>query len=204
MKTTAALAVLSAGAMPLAAQRAIRSAAITPYAGYMLFGDLANGPLGTRLASGNGAVYGAQLGIPFTDNIAIVGNVAHSAPSLQIGAPIIGGYDIGSSSLWMYDAALELSAPLGTATARPIRPFVQLGGGAMHYAVNVKGINSTATNAAFVLGAGVDVPLSAGFALRVQATDYIGKFDFKEATGLGFSGNTTHNLALSAGVKLGF
>ncbi len=203
---------LSAAALPLGAQVFTASSAksttpsisITPYAGYMLFGDMLSGPLGTSLSSHNGAVYGAQLGVPLTSNIAIVGNIAHSTPALQVGVPFFGGASFGQSSLWAYDAALELSMPVGTATSRPITPFIQVGGGAMKYSVNIDGINTNATNAALVLGAGADLPLSRNFGLRLMARDYVGKFDFKQALGVGGAGNTTHNFALSAGVKLSF
>ncbi|MDQ6831502.1 MAG: porin family protein [Gemmatimonadota bacterium] len=210
---SAALVTLavSAAALPLSAQvfaasstRSNPSISVTPYAGYMLFGDMLSGPLGTNLSSRNSAVYGAQLSVPLTSNIAIVGNVAHSTPGLQVGVPFLGGVSFGQSSLWAYDAALELSMPIGTATARPITPFVQVGGGAMKYAVNISGVNTDATNGALVLGAGADIPLSGNFGLRLMARDYVGKFDFTQATGLGVTGNTTHNFALSAGVKLSF
>jgi hypothetical protein len=41
-------------------------------------------------------------------------------------------------------------------------------------------------------------------AVRLLAKDYIGKFDFKDATGLGISGETAHNWALSAGMRFDF
>src|SRR5215207_8846716 len=36
---------------------------VTPYAGYMVFGDFASGPLGTSLANAPAPVFGAQLGM---------------------------------------------------------------------------------------------------------------------------------------------
>ena len=41
-------------------------------------------------------------------------------------------------------------------------------------------------------------------ALRVLAKDYIGKFNFKDATGLGINGETAHNLAFTAGLRFDF
>jgi len=39
--------------------------------------------------------------------------------------------------------------------------------------------------------------------LQLMAKDYIGKFDVKEATGINVDAKTTHNWALSAGLRLG-
>ena len=46
--------------------------------------------------------------------------------------------------------------------------------------------------------------LSRGIGLRVQAKDWIGRFDSQEAVGFRAKGNLTHNWALTAGVRLGF
>ncbi len=37
-----------------------------------------------------------------------------------------------------------------------------------------------------------------------RAKDYIGKFDVNQATSLDYSAKTSNNVALSAGLKLGF
>ena len=76
---------------PLAAQRAAGpSFGITPYAGYMKFGNLVSGPIGTSLRNGGSAVYGAEATLGLSRAIALVGNVAYSQPNLEIGAPLIG------------------------------------------------------------------------------------------------------------------
>ena len=64
--------------------------------------------------------------------------------------------------------------------------------------------STRASNLAYTAGVGIDVGLSDAFALRVQAKDYIGKFDSQEAVGFNVDGNLTHNWALTAGVKLKF
>src|SRR5687767_13329066 len=52
---------------------------VTPYAGYMLFGDFVKGPLGTSLSNAGGALLGAQLGVGLTPNVAIVANAARAS-----------------------------------------------------------------------------------------------------------------------------
>ena len=60
-----------------------------------------------------------------------------------------------------------------------------------------------ATNFAYNVGAGADVALAPRFGLQLMVKDYIGKFDAREATGLNVDTKTTHNCAVSAGLRLG-
>lgn len=176
---------------------------ISPYAGYMMFGDIVDGPLGTSLTSSSGTVYGAQANLPLGSVVSLVGNVGYAQPDLRIGVPILGGITFGKSQVWMYDAGLQLSAP-ALRGERAITPFVQVGAGGMRYNVEVAGINRTASNIAFNAGVGADVPLTQNLALRLFAKDYIGKFDVNEAAGIDYDAKTSHNVALSAGLKLQF
>jgi len=181
----------------------IPSPSITPYGGYMVFGDILNGPLGTSLHSSASPVYGAQVNLPLGSELSVVGNLAYSQPNLQVGIPILGGIDVGQSNVWMYDAGLQLAAPVMTGQ-RAITPFVQAGVGGMHYNVQVEGINRTASNLAFNAGVGADLPIAQNLGLRIMAKDYIGKFDFNEATSIDYTAKNTNNIALSAGLKLAF
>lgn len=207
--TLAALAAGSAIAAPLHAQRLAPRAAplvqVTPYAGYMFFGDFLKGPVGTSVSSANGPLYGAQLGVNLTKNVALIGNVARASGDLQVGVPFLGGLSVGRSSAWLYDGGIQLSAPLGARASLPITPFVQLGAGAISYDVNASLLQTKATNFAANAGVGFDVGLGSGVAFRVLAKDYIGKFDVKQATSLdGVDGNLSHNVGVSAGVKFEF
>jgi hypothetical protein len=73
----------------------------------------------------------------------------------------------------------------------------------MRQEIEVASVASTSTNFAYNVGAGLDVPLGPRFGLQLMAKDYIGKFDAREATALNVNSRTTHNWALSAGVRLG-
>ena len=198
---------LALAGAPLRAQQTSRAPAFefAPYAGYMLFGDMLKGPLGTSLSNANGMVYGAQLGIALSKNVALVGNVAHSNANLRVGLPILGGISLANSSVWLYDGGLQLSMPLGTTRGLPLTPFAQVGAGALHYTVEKSIVRANASNFAFNAGLGADLALAPNVGLRLMAKDYVGKFDFKEATGLGVGdGKLSHNIALSAGVKVAF
>jgi hypothetical protein len=209
---TATLAAIAAGSAllaPLRAQgpapRATPLVQITPYAGYMFFGDFLEGPVGTSLSSANGPLYGAQLGVNLTRNVALIGNVARASGDLQVGVPFLGGLSVGRSSAWLYDGGIQLSAPLGARASLPITPFLQLGAGAITYDVNASVLKTNATNFAANAGVGVDVGLGGGVALRVLAKDYVGRFDVKQATSVGgVDGTLSHNVGVSAGVKLEF
>jgi hypothetical protein len=180
------------------------SLSISPYAGYMAFGDMVDGPLGTSLKSAAAPVFGAQLNLPLGTSLSIVGNVAYTEPNLSVGVPILGDMNFGKSEVWIYDAGLQISAPGYGSGDRGIFPFVQVGGGAMKYDVQVSGTSRNATNAAFNAGVGADIPLAQNIGLRLVARDYIGKFDFNQATSLDVEGKTSHNVALAAGLKLAF
>ncbi len=202
------LRLLSAGlvagllfAAPLQAQGGRPgSLSITPYAGYMKFGNLVDGPFGTSVRGAAGPVYGAEATLGITRGLALVGNVAYASSDLEVGMPVIGGLSFGKSSALLYDAALRLGMPLGTGG---IKPFVQAGAGAMRQEIEVAPVATKATNFAYNLGAGLEVPLGPRLGLQLMAKDYIGKFDAKEATAIDLNPETTHNWTLSAGVRLG-
>ena len=62
----------------------------------------------------------------------------------------------------------------------------------------------TPTNVAYNVGAGADVAIAPRLGLQLMVKDYIGKFDAQEAAGINVDTKTTHNVALSAGLRLGF
>src|SRR5829696_1598852 len=192
-----------ASAMPLAAQSAKPKVFdVTPYAGYMMFGKLFEGPIGTSISAGSGPVYGAQASLTMAKNVALYGNVGYSSSDLKVGLPILGGLNVGNSKALMYDGGVELKIPMQAASV--VTPFVQGGVGAIRYEVESGFLNTNATNVAYNVGGGVDVRLSPNFGVRVMAKDYLGKFDFKEATTFKVNGKTTNNVALTLGVNFGF
>jgi opacity protein-like surface antigen len=194
---------LFASAIPLAAQQAKPTVFdVTPYAGYLMFGKLFEGPIGTSISAGSGPVYGAQMSLTMAKNVAVYGNVGYSSSDLKIGLPIFGGLDVGSSKALLYDGGVELKIPMQAASM--VTPFVQGGVGAIRYEVSSGFLNTKATNVAYNFGGGFDVRLAPNFGLRVMAKDYLGKFDFKEATSFDLNGKTTNNVALTLGVNLGF
>lgn len=177
---------------------------VTPYAGYMVFGDYLQGPLGTSISSSNAPVFGAQVGVAVTPSVSIVGNFARSSGDLRLGAPIIGGVGVGSSTVMMYDAGIQLSTSLGDRTALPITPFVQVGAGGMTHELSASILTTKSSNFAFNAGVGADVAIGDNVGLRLMAKDYVGRFDAQEASGFSFNSDLTHNWKLGAGLTLRF
>ena len=204
MRTWIVGAILGTGALTASAgaQLAprVERLQIAPYAGYMVFGNLVDGPLGTSLRTADAPLYGAQLGFVLTPGISLVGNVAHSSTSIEAGVPLIGGVELADSKVWMYDAGLQF----GLGTASRTAPFLQVGAGGMRHSVTVGPVTAKATNFALNAGVGVDVQMGRNVAMRLMAKDYYGKFDFEEAALVDIGGERTHNFALTAGLKIGF
>src|SRR4026208_2346737 len=105
----AVIGALALGASSAEAQRrptplpiaAVPGPSISPYAGYMMFGDIIDGPLGTSLTSSSGSVFGVQGNLPLGSTLSVVGNVAYSEPQLKFGVPILGGINFGKSQVWI-------------------------------------------------------------------------------------------------------
>lgn len=208
----APLALVAVAAGSLGAQRAPAPSSatshatvfdVTPYAGYMRFGHYLDGPLGTSLRSANAPVVGAQLGLALGQNLGLVGNVAYGSADLQVGVPILGGVDVGTSKHVIYDADLEYRVPM-QGSSQSITPFVQAGVGAISTKLENALVHTTATNVAFNGGAGVDLAVGRGFGVRAMVKDYVGRFDATNSTGLPVKGNISHNVAGSLGVRLSF
>lgn len=177
-------------------------ASLTPYTGYLVTGHWFDGPVGTNITTSNSPMVGAQANVPLSRGVALVGNVAFASGDLRIGLPLIGGVNVGSAKTWLYDAAIELGGLAGRTAG--IAPFVSGGVGGMTNDVRVAVFNAHATNLAYTGALGLDIGLTQGFGLRVQAKDWIGRFNSQQAVGMNAESNLAHNWALTAGAKISF
>lgn len=197
----AQLAASSSGATHIAGN----ALEIAPYGGYMMFGNFIDGPLGTSLSSSAAPIYGAQLGLPLIPGVKLIGNIAHASGDLKIGIPLLGGISAGKTSALMMDGGLQLSLPSAGSRLAYV-PFLQAGVGATRWNIDLgsTGLQTSSTNLTGNVGAGLDLTLAPTVALRFMAKDYIGRFDFKQATSLNVSGRTANNFAVTAGLKVDF
>jgi hypothetical protein len=195
-------------AAPLAAQTGTRSSLplveVSPYVGYFVASNIAEGPMGTSLSSGSGALYGAQLRIPLVSSVAVVGNFGYSTGALRFGFPLVGGISVGDAKTMLYDGGLQLSAPALARGNRSMIPFLQAGVGGVHRELTVAGLTNKSTNLAWNVGAGADLELVPGLGVRILVKDYIGKFDIREATGFDVDARTMNDWGFSVGVNLSF
>lgn len=202
-----AVAVLAFSAASAAAQptqvQAGSGAFVAPFAGYVNHSAWFDGPLSTTIRAASAPVAGAQVGVPLMKGVSLTGTVAYSSGDLEIGLPIFGGVDVGTNKTWMYDVAVEVGGMTGSAKSG-VAPFLQGGVGGITNNVTNALLDVHSTNFAYIAGAGVDMRVTRSVALRLQARDYIGRFDSQEAVGFKVNGNLAHNWALSAGVKLAF
>jgi Outer membrane protein beta-barrel domain len=176
----------------------------TPYVGYMVFDSYMDGPLGTSLGNAPAPVYGVQLGMRIAPNISIVGNVAASSSDIKAGIPILGGLTVAQSNMLIYDGGLQLDVPALTMAGTSFSPFIQAGAGAFRYDISQSFLSTTATNFAANIGVGADIAIGKSMGVRLMAKDYIGKFDFEDATFIDFETKTANNLAFSAGLRMSF
>lgn len=200
----AALVLLVAPAVAEAQRRTPSVMRVTPYVGYMHFGSYADGPLGTSIRNEGSPIYGAQLGIDLTDNLAFVGNVGYSDSNLEVGLPILGGLNVADSKVLLYDAGLQYRLGQLNSLGSGLTPFVEGGAGAMRTEVGVRGVRTQSTSLAFNYGGGVDLDVSKGIGLRASVKDYVGRFDLRDVAGLDLETRRTHNWAFTLGVNVRF
>lgn len=186
---------------------------ITPYAGYMFFGDLAERQGGTDLTNDDAFMFGAQAKVRMTSRWAVYGNAAYSKTQFQeevegtsTVTPISG--DIG---YFLGDVGLQYSLPISFAGGN-VAPFVQGGIGAVKYSPDVDDLNADGTtNLAFNGGVGLDV--NAGpLGLQLMVKDYVTSLDWRDVKGTidnqddgDFDASkVANNLAVTVGVRINF
>jgi hypothetical protein len=180
------------------------AARLTPYVGFLSSGSIARGPFGFEIGNAGAPVYGLQLGISLTPNVAIVGNVGYADTELEAGLPIIGGYGFADSKVLMYDGGLQLRFPAVTGGGTGIVPFIEGGFGAIRNEVSIGPVSTTSTNVALIAGGGLDLQLTRGLGVRFMARDHMSRFDYGEAIGIPNEGRRAHNWVLGLGLNLGW
>lgn len=206
MKNSVSLLALAALAFTaVTADAQSRPAArLTPYVGFLASGSIAKGPFGFEIGNAGAPLYGIQLGINVTPNIAIVGNVGYSDTEIEAGLPIIGGLSLADSKVLMYDGGVQLRFPAVSRAGTGLVPFIEGGVGAIRHDITVGPVNTTSTNVAFTAGGGVDLQLTNALGVRFMAKDHMSRFDYGEAIGIANEGRRAHNWVFGLGLNLGW
>ena len=197
----------AAAAAPLQAQSML-AFRLTPYGGYVMFGEYIEGPANVSLTNRNAALFGAQLTFNLTPSLGIFGNFGYSRSSWSLeDVPILGDRSLGKADLLLYDAGIHVAFPAGV--VGKISPFVQLGVGAIRYGLDDNLVTelldrTSATNFAANGGVGLDVQLGRVLGARVMAKDYLVSFSSNRLQEFRLEGKWAHNVAFSLGINLGF
>lgn len=214
---------LSLAATPALAQQAPESAitgrestfSLTPYAGYMMFGKLANLSADTRLTNDDSWLVGAQAKIRMTSRWSVVGNAAYSQTAFRAESRSgSGGVNTsGDIGYWLADAGLQYQTPFAFRDGA-VAPFVQAGIGAVRYtaeATSPSGGEGSTTNVQFNAGVGLDIDLGP-VGMQLMLKDYVTSFDWNEVRDVSDQirddsidrSRVANNLALTAGLRINF
>lgn len=194
---------------------------VSPYVGYITFGELADLGGDAEFSLEDGLYYGAQAGFSFSPNVALIGNLGYTktkfvAKDISFGNGTtqdvnINNQDVGA---FFYDATLQFKLPfLANSMGSNIAPFVQAGLGAVRYSQSNDlfdgSDNGTSTNLQIPLGVGVDINVRPRLGLRLMVRDQITSQQFKNFDDLNDTykngrNDTAHNFAYTAGLNFGF
>ena len=203
--------VFGAVAAPLAAQQSSFSSkpaifSISPYVGYMNFGDYFESANNVEFSNENGALYGAQAQLDLGRMFSLFCNFGYSSSKFTFENYYGSGQDLNVNDVgvWIYDGGIQLRMPLKADATSGISPFVQAGAGAIRYSSENDDItSSSSTNAAFNYGAGIDWQLGK-LGIRLMAKDYVTSLDWNDFGNVELKDTKAHNWGLTAGFKIGF
>jgi opacity protein-like surface antigen len=210
-------ALVAAVAAPAAAQESVTGSktsvfSITPYVGYMLWGDLFETSNGLEYTQDNSGIFGGEATLDIGRAVSLVGNFGYSKTHFEFErggtapAEVPASNDVGT---WLYDGSLRLKLPF-TAGMSTFSPYVQGGVGAIRYTFDTNDFNAddASTNVAYNVGVGATWKIM-GIGVRGEAKDYITSLDWKRPSAANDfndikNKDIAHNWALSLGLTFAF
>ena len=190
----ATLAILTATAFTAAAPAAAQMGGpgagptleITPFAGGTFFAS----ELAFDTGLDGAAAYGAHLGLRLSPRFGIEGTFAYAPTEFEGAAGVL---DAGDTDVFIYGGGLNLYAPIYDAR---FSPFLSVGAGAKTYDFAA---GDSETDFMGYVGPGLVVPLSPAIGLRIEARDYISKYDPESALA---DSEWQHDVLVAAGLTL--
>ena len=179
---------------------------ISPYVGYMNFGDYFETSNNIEFSNENGALYGAQAQLDLGRFFSLYGNFGYTSSKFTFENYYGSGQalNLNDVGVWLYDGGVQLRMPISRDAATGISPFVQAGGGAVRYSSDSDDIrSSSSTNAAFNFGGGIDWQVGR-LGIRLMAKDYVTSLDWTDFDNVELDDRKAHNWGFTAGFKIGF
>lgn len=186
---------------------------VQPYAGYMVFGELAEFGNNVDLSNENSPLYGLQGGYSFSPNLSLVGNFAYANSKSVLKFDNAPNQNLsGDLGIFLYDASLQFRLPfIANRIGSTIAPFAQIGAGAIKVTTDTDDLRGRGpTNVAFNAGLGVDFQIRKAIGIRLMAKDYVTSLDWDQFDDVdneirdGRKNNVANNIALTAGLNFGF
>jgi opacity protein-like surface antigen len=211
-------ALIAATAAPAAAQTSIGNSdkpsvfSITPYVGYMFYGDYFETSNGLEYTNDNSGIFGAEATLDIGRAFSIVGNFGYSKTNFEFERGGTADTEFRASSdvgIFLYDGSLRFKLPFGT-SAGTFAPYVQAGAGAMRYSYDTDDFNAknTTTNVAYNVGVGAMWRIG-GLGVRGEVKDYITSLNWERPSDANDFNDVreksiAHNLAVSLGLTFAF
>lgn len=215
----AALGALSAlgavvlAAAPLAAQESGRNVSLTPYAGYISYGNLQQMPTGDQPERDGNLLAGLQGAVQLTRYVSVLGNVGYAKSPWSLASGGTSGVVASSGDLdyILSDVGVEVKLPINLSSGQTVVPFAQGGMGAVRYSLAADGLDRQSnTDFQANFGGGLDVPVGA-VQLRVMVKDYLTSLqwtDFRAFADVDGARpddvRVAHNVAFTAGLRFAF
>lgn len=186
---------------------------VTPYVGYVFFGDYLELPDGSEYTNDNTGIFGIEAGLDVSRAVSIVANFGYMKTNFEF--ENVGTTQdqraSGDIGIFAYDASLRLKVPMIMGMTS-FAPYLQAGIGQFRYTPTFDNddfnADGSVSNMAYNVGAGATFKF-AGVGLRGEVKDYITSLDWQkvsDANDLGDfeSDKIAHNWAVSLGLTIGF
>ncbi len=184
---------------------------VSPYAGYMWFGDLFDFGNDVEYTNDNTGLFGVQAGVSFSPNFSLIGNFGRAKSQFELQSNTAPDQRVSDKmAIFFYDANLQFRVPfIANRMGSWIAPVGQVGVGAMKYTFDTDDVASDGnTNVAFNFGLGADFQLMKAIGARVMIKDYITSLAWTNADNVTFNDNVkdnvAHNFGLTFGLNFGF
>lgn len=208
-------ALVAAIAAPAAAQESVTGNkvsvfSITPYIGYVAYGDLFTTNNGLQYTQDNSGIYGAEASLDLGRAFSVVGNFGYSKTHFEFERPGAEARASSDVANWVYDGALRFKLPM-TMGMTSFSPYAQVGVGAIRYTFDTNDFTDpgATTNVAYNAALGATWKVM-GVGLRGEVKDYITSLNWTRPSDINdFNDdinekNIAHNIAISLGLTIGF